>query len=219
MGKKAEKKKSTDFDLTIKRNELEAMLPNVCRDETRFNICSVLVEMLPDKTVILVSTSGHALTAVRCEEEHKIKLTKPLQVLILRNDLERILKATDKTMISAVLSCKDGHYALCDIPFKPADGTYPDWRRIVPDEGYKETGGSYNQFLIQDAIKTLALYDSKRHTAKNPFHDYKLFQHGTECTVMRGYFSDCLVLIMPMRAGLEVSNTGRDWAFPLKGGE
>lgn len=203
-----------NYTIMIRRNELEAIVLSASMDETRYNINSILVEMLPDKTVILVSTDGHRLTAMRSENTHALPLKKTLLAHIPREDLVRCLKVIRKDVLHVKLSCKDGHYSLADIPFIPGEGEFLDWRKVVPEHSYKIEMGYYNPFYINDAIKAIALYHGKTHTAKRPFSDYTYFPHGFEEAVLRGYSSDMFVVIMPMRPDTAYPNSGREWVLP-----
>lgn len=117
---------NTTNAFVIERDILAAALACAAKKDVRFYLNGVLIEPLASGYCV-VATNGHVLFAGegRCDN------TPAKPVIIPREACEAALKTKRKVMI-----CEDkgdGTYVLADsILFRPVEGTFPNWRRVVP---------------------------------------------------------------------------------------
>jgi hypothetical protein len=127
---------------TVRTDELKAAMLFASTDETRFVINGVHIEVKPNKPPIMVATDGRRLSVIEtvavqgeenpCEVPFELTLgvhfLKPLcafakaQALEIAFDYhptERIIARLGK----CVVDCEEGAVI---------DGTYPDWRKVLP---------------------------------------------------------------------------------------
>lgn len=130
-----------------------------CGNEpTRYYLSGIHFEPHPKKGVIMVATNGHYLGAIYDENgvfENGVKnegFTLPVS-----NALKRTLKDCPDRLtfcyynnLSAIISCDPADQKTPLVPGKqhvhleytdPIDGTFPDWRRVVPKGEFKPVHG------------------------------------------------------------------------------
>ena len=87
----------------------------------------------------------------------------------------------------------------------PVDGRYPDVGRVIPDIDHntEQAPGTYNPDLLVRARAALSLY-----LGVKPKDTFNFIQRGSDSAVMHAGTNECLVVIMPMRAGHEAPYAG-----------
>ena len=110
-------------------DHLKAVFNAVSNEETRRYLCGVQVE-INAKGTTLVATNGHMLLAAHDETNTLDELVS----LIIPADIVKGFKpARGQDLVE--LSTDDGEtWRLGNTLFQPVDGTYPDWRRVIPQE-------------------------------------------------------------------------------------
>lgn len=102
-------------------------------EETRYYLNGVHIEPAPDDGVLLVATDGHRLVCLQDRTGSVpgpivVQLPKPVLTLCKsKKDQPRRLVIADKTARVEVEATTVGVHQGCIV-----DGTYPDWRRVVP---------------------------------------------------------------------------------------
>lgn len=180
--------------LTINLNQLKALAITASTEETRYYLKGVCIEATPDKA-LGISTDGHRLLAIKLDatwddKPDHFSIIIPLQTIAAIKADRRISTATlKKGADSWTLTHVDQ-----SILFKPIDGTYPDWRRIVPDTVSGEVG-QYNPSLLADFQKVAKQLGAPKDN--NP----KLYHNGTSAAVvMLPVEVEHVGLLMPVRA-------------------
>jgi len=114
---------------TLIINHLKAVFNAVSNEETRYYLCGVQVEINATGTT-LAATNGHMLLAAH---DDKNTLDEPVKLIIPADIVKGFKPARGQTLVE--LSTEDGKtWRLGNTLFQPVDGTYPDWRRIVPKQ-------------------------------------------------------------------------------------
>lgn len=113
----------------LRIDHLKAVFNAVSSDETRYYLCGVQVE-INAKGTTLAATNGHMLLASHDETS---TLDEPVKLIIPDHVVKGFKPARGQTMVE--LSTEDGKtWRLGNTLFQPVDGTYPDWRRVIPQE-------------------------------------------------------------------------------------
>lgn len=130
-----------DIKATIDLNVLAAM--NECaasKEDARYYLCGVLIEVYSQQN-IYCATDGHRLLVHRQKFSDTDKETPELiKAVILPSDECKALKPKKSEPTSAALTFEtDGYLKVLRQDgsarlFRPIDGTFPDWRRIVPEQ-------------------------------------------------------------------------------------
>ena len=111
-------------------NHLKAVFNAVSIEESRFYLCGVYVEITARGTT-LVATNGHMLLAAHDAHDETNTLDEPVKLIIPADIVKGFKPARGQTMVD--LSTEDGKtWRLGNTLFQPIDGTYPDWKRVVP---------------------------------------------------------------------------------------
>lgn len=113
-------------------NKLHAVALAAATQDTRYYLKGVHIEPHPKKTgVILTAMNGHVLISAY----HDTGFGEPFAPVIVPSTLIKRVKAVRKisyltmTLTPAEVSIS---YAGATYAAPPVDGTYPDWRRVVP---------------------------------------------------------------------------------------
>jgi DNA polymerase III sliding clamp (beta) subunit (PCNA family) len=159
-------------------NHLKAVFNAISNDETRYYLHGVYVEINATATT-LVATNGHLLLAAHDETN---TLDEPVKLIIPADIVKGFKPARGQKMVK--LSTDDGKtWQLGDTLFQPIDGTYPNWRRVVPDQtpdALSIEGAWFEpkyQLALHKAAKELEALCDIHPNGQNPalvqFHDSK----------------------------------------------
>jgi hypothetical protein len=155
---------------------------------------------------MIYGTDGHILFAGQLQYE----TDTPIEALNITIPLD-VIKKINKRAPRIALEINDGYYFLEGMRFTPLDGIFPVVACIIPDiePDTAQIAAEFNPDLLVRARDALALYTG--HTPKGGF---SIFQRGTDSAVMHAGRSDCLVVVMPIRAQYSENYVGfnRDFA-------
>jgi len=135
----------TDFSFSVPTDVLRAALVCVSTEETRYYLRGVHVEPDADD-VVLVSTDGHRLFCGRCPLPPAGAVTPAEPFIIPTETIKKAL--TGYKGLGIHLTRTGDVWTLGDVTFRPVDGTFPDWRRVVP-----------TQKTISDDLGKIAQFD------------------------------------------------------------
>lgn len=128
------------MELNIKLLKAAALATS--KEETRYYLKGVAVQA-DAKGVFLVATDGHRALVFRQAAE--CYGGEPINIIIPNNIISGI-KLNKHVDLAELTQDSPTHWRLeycgTSVVFSPIDGTFPDWRRIVP----KETNGELAQF-------------------------------------------------------------------------
>lgn len=118
--------------LTARIDMLEAALICASREEIRYYLNGVYV----DPAGLVVATDGHRLFAGDFTPDNSRATLPAFEGWIIPRDaLQRALKAAPKRAkdpAARVLEISPERVG--DVVCQPIDGSFPDWRRVIPDE-------------------------------------------------------------------------------------
>lgn len=118
------------MELNIKLLKAAAIATST--DKTRFYLSGVAVQA-GDTGVYIVATDGHRALAFRQSSEAHAPVD-----IIIPTDIIAGIKASKYVEIAELTRESDTRWRIeycgAAISFAPIDGTFPDWRRIVPNE-------------------------------------------------------------------------------------
>lgn len=120
----------------INLKALKAVSAFASTEDTRYYLNGVFVEVTPDQA-LYVATDGHRLVVIREKTE-----TDWTGEIIVPTETCRAFKfgkrdETNGRVLATLSPADDGKFILKQIYaqgayFSPIDGTFPDWRRVVP---------------------------------------------------------------------------------------
>lgn len=139
------------------------------------------------KSIIAVSTDGHRMSVARIGYEGE-----PFDSFTLPRDALASLKAKSKIeiVIENVVVIVNDDISSRRVPH--VDGTYPDWRRVIPDS-FTGEAGHFNPLYLADLVKVRKFFGLKNKTTIN------LLQNGDRAAIDK-ITDDFFVLIMPIGA-------------------
>jgi hypothetical protein len=187
---------------------LHAALNAVDKDESRYHLSGVLVELRED-SITYVATNGHILLAIHnnAPEQDGDKLigdfTLPVDVIksIKLKRHEALWAKLEKEDDAPELKLVYGDHTLT---FKPIDGGFPDWRAVVP-----ATFDPSERFMGYDPKYLTRLWKAGDILGSGP----TLIPNGTGPAMVRYAVADAFGLIMPKRTEYDVKKTDSpEWA-------
>jgi hypothetical protein len=188
----------TDFSFSVPTDVLAAALVCVSTEETRYYLRGVYVQ--PDHDdVVLVSTDGHRLFCGRCPLPPAGAVTPPTGFIIPTDAVKKALSGYKGLAIQ--ISRTGDVWTLGDVTFRPVDGTFPDFRRVVPTQKtISEDLGKIAQFnpaYLADMGKIAKIFSPARSTKINP----AIHHMGPNPSIITfGGRDDVFALLMPLRA-------------------
>jgi len=148
---------------TINRESLKAVFPFVSTEETRYYLNGVfftegLLVAMDGRVMAVVKPTG----AVGGAEDFILPsavIRAVLQVKPHKTKMPVFVEIDDEKKTVSVLHQfeDDPDLILASIPYKPVEGTFPDWRRVFPAYG---KGCTYQGRATSFNLKYLALFQS-----------------------------------------------------------
>jgi len=170
---------------------LRAAVIVASKEETRYYLKGVAVQA-GDKGAFIVATDGHRAMAFRQSAEAQA----PVDIIIPAGIIAGI--TVNKHVERAHLTCVGENlwridYGSTSVVFSPIDGTFPDWRRVVPKEISGETA-QFNPSYVGDFAKVAKALAAKGDCVKIAHNG------GGPALVTFGDDIDGFGLLMPTRA-------------------
>jgi DNA polymerase-3 subunit beta len=131
--------------MQINVNYLKAATLVTSKEETRYYLKGVSINA-GYKGVFIVATDGHRMAAFKQAETYD---GAPIDIII-PTETVNALKTKEETVELGKIN--ENQYMLGNIIFTPIDGTFPDWRRIVPKELSNQTA-QFNLSYLGDFAK------------------------------------------------------------------
>jgi DNA polymerase III sliding clamp (beta) subunit (PCNA family) len=182
----------TQINMTI----LKAVAVAAGKEITRYYLNGVQIE-ITERGLVLVATDGHRLIAAQCETEPTQAPCKGIVPLDFINKI-KIDKSTDFAELTLNADEIRLQYGTNVYISKLIDGTYPDWRRIVPKEA-SNVPAQFNPLYLADFAK--AMKQANASDSKNPL---PIVNHNGENVALVelgdiGAGNTWLGVIMPVR--------------------
>lgn len=195
--------------VTINLTRLHAAAQCASHEVTRYYLNGVHLECTASH-IVYVATDGHALFAYQ-EEISGVRDDPFIGNLIIPNETIKAAKITGKARAFPAATLKvDGTRCELELPyqggivFTPVDGTFPDWRRVVPwnvaSQG--ESGFQIDPRILVKLWKAGDLIDSPYPT---------LAMNGGAPALVRFDDENAFGVVMPRRCG----PTGPDVKAPF----
>jgi DNA polymerase-3 subunit beta len=182
--------------MLIATDVLKAALLCASSEETRYYLRGVFLST----TGHLVTTDGHRMFVARLNER------PPADVIVPYADVAAALKL-------AGARCKDLEVTsdrIHSIAYQPVDGTFPDWRRVVPtgEETPSNKPGAndgaehvhFNNRYVGDFEKMADILCGKGTIGQSMLHPVSA---SHPCLVTFGERADCFAVIMPVRRKID----------------
>jgi len=188
------------MNITIHRNALKAVSLFAGQKDIRYYLNGVLVECTPLQTR-LIATDGHACGIHRADA--KDENTGSAELIVPNEIVAQLLKLKCGKSLADVVTltvpdditekrdqeCRAEFQGVTFV-FKPTDGKFPDYRRIVPSELSGEVAQFQAEFLMRCSKASIALGSKKG-----------LFQlaHNGQGAALASIDANMVVIIMPFR--------------------
>ena len=185
--------------ITLKTSSLFAALECSAKKDIRYYLQGINIQITKPFTGMVYGTDGHMLFAGQLPYDGAVDV--PLNIIIPTDAVKRL----DKKLELTELEYDGQNYILGGARFVPVDGRYPDIGRVIPsiDHNTEQSPGTYNPDLLVRGRAALSLY-----LGVKPKDTFNFIQRGNDSAVMHAGTNECLVVIMPMRAGHEAPYAG-----------
>lgn len=197
--------------ITINKTALKAVSRFAAKSDIRYYLVGVYVEANETETR-LIATDGHTMLIHRAPVEN----THCWSGIVPLDTVTAILKhktASKKVDFPIELhETASQHELRIDYSgqafiFKPVDGTFPDYRRVIPQKITGEPACYQPEYLqrVQDAAADLGAVDHK-------IGRFAMGYNGNSAAVCP-INDDCLAIVMPLRQDmLPAGEVGYKWA-------
>jgi DNA polymerase III sliding clamp (beta) subunit (PCNA family) len=147
----------------INANKLQQALqfcePAQSKDQTRYYLNGVYFDKQPDAPLVLVATDGHRLHKIEIELEAEF-LPLEFNFIMPKDAVKSIIKAINNKINEVIEFGIDGRdFALTmistSIRGQGIDGTYPAYRRVIPNMDTPKTLEGYCVRYLIDSLKAL----------------------------------------------------------------
>lgn len=129
------------IQFAVTTEKLKAALNCAPKNDMRFYLNGVHIEATPAHCYI-VATDGACMYC--CYDTGAVLPSEPLSLILPRDKVELIVKNKVKKTIFIVHD--DNSIEAGGMRFKPVDGRFPDWRRVIPRPESVDVDGRAAQF-------------------------------------------------------------------------
>ena len=191
--------------MLIATDLLKAALLCASSEETRYYLRGVHLATSGH----LVTTDGHRMFVARLNERPAADVIVPYAdvaaALKLAGARCKDIEVTVDVTGSALPQVTGKIHS---IAYQPVDGTFPDWRRVVPT-GEEQPSGKpddapgavhFNHAYVGDLAKMAAILCGKADTAQSLLHPVSA---SHPCLVTFGDRADCFAVLMPVRRTID----------------
>lgn len=194
----------------VLESSIKALQPFCSKEETRYYLCGIFFEWNPaDDFIHMVATDGHKLCQIKCDIDPAEDATGKISAIVPTQALKtalQMLKSMGNKEIPVTLRFSENNLNLhidCydqKADFKCIDGSYPDYRRVIPTEKPKFSIGLAKE-QAAEALKAV-----KSHKSKEPL-EWKMIDASSPL-MLQG--ENKIVVVMPCRtawaeAGLDIA--------------
>lgn len=167
-------------------------------DPSRYYLCGVCIERNPEGGIFLIATDGHRMAVFldrdgKADADYIVPVSKQLFAATKSRPKGISLRLEVEGDVLRVFQGED------EIPefmqyFAPIDGTFPDWRRVVPKVEKPKGSDGFNARILAEISKMLGVARWRQQT--NPI---RLRSDGDGPTLVTTEWDDWFGVIMPMR--------------------
>lgn len=184
---------------------LSLVAPFISKEKTRYYLGGINIEKHPKGGIIMTATDGHRLGTIH-DKTGSIEGAKSA-IIAIAPALKNYIKGTGKTFYqvgnASYITLGEveqpeamGDMVVCACNNAPIDGTFPDWRRVVPKKSSLAATKSisFDHRYVDGFLRALG----KNACVTAHFID------DTAPTIFRASTEpDFLGVLMPMRSGVE----------------
>lgn len=209
----------TTIQISVSARHVEAAMLAASKDESRYYLRGVYL----DPRGFISATNGHVAFAALCEDA---RYAPDGGIIVPLTALAQAVKAAGRARGPAMAFECDAQaqwwllYGAARIAFDPIDGTFPDWRRVIPEAPGTLTAAHYDPAYVAALGKMAQALDGGKRDASVCF---RLHQNGLNPALVTFIDSDkprapvrtnCVAVIMPVRSEpSEYAATGHVSAF------
>lgn len=132
---------------TVTNNQLKTVAYAMSTEETRYYLNGIYVEASPFENVILTAADGHRLANITLDTKSK----EEWKGIIPANTVKEMIKSKKDFIIEKDIVVSTDFQI--SIKYTPVDGTFPDYRRVMPSNLTKEI--QFNKKYLIDLLKSL----------------------------------------------------------------
>lgn len=180
-------------------------------EPVRDYICCVRLEPHPDGGVVMIATDGHRMMVIR---DHSGQCRKPFSFLLppagllackpsgkLKADPVRIVVQSDGSARVGSEYVSDKNVLV--------QGDYPDWRKVIPVQKWKNEPTSFNAHYLSGFAKIGDILNPSGHRSIRILTSEK----DGPALILFPSFADAFGILMPMRA--DVGEGLPRWMIPV----
>jgi hypothetical protein len=217
----------TIIQISVPVDYIEAALQCVSKEGTRYYLQGVFL----DARGFVAATNGHMAFAALCAAASQLSDCTPSYggggalagVIVPHDAITQAIKAAGRVKGLCIVFERDQQgqwwilYGNARVAFAPIDGSFPDWKRVVPEAPATLTAAHYNpQYIAAIGNMAKALNDGKKAMTTA----FCLHQAGETPALVTfrngdsGVMTDCVAVLMPIRSKpADYATTGHASAF------
>ena len=180
--------------ILLKISTLKAAAICAAKNDIRYYLNGVCIDVRTDSKLVIVGTDGHVMFIGVDDYEGKWN-GKQEEIIIPIKTVEHVLKNCNKKLSHIALeTLLDGEMLLDTTPFKPIDGKYQDYKKVILKlESLKAGIGHYNAKILMRGNKAMIKASGNKYPMLN--------QHGKRnAAVITCYLPNYICVIAPIFA-------------------
>lgn len=173
--------------LTIPAHKLKAALTHAAVRDARFYLLGVLLEAAQNGDLHIVATDGHRMF-IGVLPGAAADMPELTRIIVPTDVIKRQAKKGD-----VEVACEAGVWRLGNEIFKPIEGVFPPWRRVIPSADAEGLAPGFNYAYLADTEIALGLWAGGRSA------QVVCEPHGEYAATVTSADPTAFCLVMPLR--------------------
>jgi DNA polymerase-3 subunit beta len=195
--------------LLLRTAALAGAIEASAKNDIRNYLNGVLVDLITPTDLVVVATDGHIMYVSHEKPDFEIGSSEGFSLIIPKEAISAALKGAGPVLELRVVTLEgETLYSLNSIGFKPIDGKFPEYNRVIPKTVSGEAG-QYDIDLLGRAYKAVRLSNGDKKCGAIALH-----QNGESGAVVQGVRERTQCVIMPRRITNIKASSFEPWVQP-----
>lgn len=154
-----------NFDKNLITEMIEKTIFSISNDETKFNLTGIYIKYDNENNeIIFVSTDGHRLSLIKKKTENKLDVKFTEGFILPKKGIIELRKILEDIGDNINIGISNNNFSINNddtaLIMRMVDGEFPDYNRVIPDQGQNSAIIDKNLFL--HSLKRISVLSNEK---------------------------------------------------------